>query len=177
MKSAVPHPITGKRLRYAMELLAGAFPSDFRDTHYVVVEMLQDKLGKINDLATAQVRLSQQIEEAVEPADSDELRRLRASESARLEQAQREFLDWCTPDFLRGFRTEFDRILGRPTKAGMATDWPSFTPASDSLCEAIGRSKTPTDPLASNVADKTRIVDDLGDKVSLLPSPVIATSG
>lgn len=102
MKSAVPHPITGKRLRYAMELLAGAFPSDFRDTHYVVVEMLQDKLGKINDLATAQVRLSQQIEEAVEPADSDELRRLRASESARLEQAQREFLDWCTPDFLKG---------------------------------------------------------------------------
>jgi CHAD domain-containing protein len=167
--------IRGKRLRYAMELLAGAFPSDFRDKLYAVVEMLQDKLGKINDLATAQVRLRAEIEEAGEPADANELRRLHASESARLEQAQREFLDWCTPDFLRAFRAEFDRILGRPTKAGIATDWVSFTAQSDSLWEALAPSKARTDPLASDLAGKTRIVDEFDEKVSLLPSPVTAT--
>jgi CHAD domain-containing protein len=167
--------IRGKRLRYAMELLAGAFSSDFRDTLYAVVEMLQDNLGKINDLATAQVRLRAEIEETDEPAHANELHQLHASELARLEQAQREFLDWCTPDFLRGLRAEFDRILGRPNKGGMATDWPSFAAPSSSLWEALGRLKTPTDALASDAASKTRIVDELGGKVPLLPVPVIAT--
>jgi hypothetical protein len=79
------------------------------------------------------------------------------------------------PHDLRGFRAEFDRILGRLEKAGMATDWPSFTAPSDSLCETLGRSKTPTDILASDMAGKRRIADELDHSLSLLPSPVIAT--
>jgi len=58
---------------------------------------------------------------AVLPADANELRQPHASESA-FEQAQREFLDWCTPDFVRGLRVEFDRILDRPIKTGIAID-------------------------------------------------------
>ena len=44
--------IRGKELRYAMELLAAAFPVGFRDELYPVVEQLQELLGDIIDHAT-----------------------------------------------------------------------------------------------------------------------------
>lgn len=44
--------IAGKRLRYAMELLASAFPRKLRERAYGCVEALQDRLGRINDHAT-----------------------------------------------------------------------------------------------------------------------------
>src|SRR5262249_51238074 len=45
--------IRGKELRYLMELLAGAFPGPFLTRLYPTVEAFQDRLGKVNDLATA----------------------------------------------------------------------------------------------------------------------------
>src|SRR5262249_32604120 len=45
--------IRGKELRYAMELLAGAFPESLRTELYPAVEAIQDRLGEVNDLATA----------------------------------------------------------------------------------------------------------------------------
>ena len=39
----------GKQLRYAMELLAGAFDREFREELYANVEQVQEKLGQIND--------------------------------------------------------------------------------------------------------------------------------
>ena len=47
--------IEGKQLRYAMEIFAGAFPPAFRGELYPLVEQLQERLGKINDHATAWV--------------------------------------------------------------------------------------------------------------------------
>ncbi|MCI0684743.1 MAG: CHAD domain-containing protein [Gemmataceae bacterium] len=41
--------IAGKRLRYAMEIFAGCFRANFRDTFYPVVENMQDILGAAND--------------------------------------------------------------------------------------------------------------------------------
>ena len=46
--------IQGKQLRYAMEIFAGAFDRTFREEHYPAIEELQEKLGRINDRATAQ---------------------------------------------------------------------------------------------------------------------------
>jgi CHAD domain-containing protein len=108
--------IRGKELRYAMELLAGAFPPDFRDKLYPVVETLQDRLGALNDLATAQTRLRQRIEEADDPAEAEHLRRLLAEEQARCEQMQREFVSWFTPP-LQQLRGGFDSLLNEAEAA------------------------------------------------------------
>jgi CHAD domain-containing protein len=107
--------IRGKELRYAMELLAGAFPLDFREKLYPVIETLQDKLGEINDRETAQVRLHQRIEAANDKAEVDYLRKLRAEERSQLKQVRREFLDWCTPQFREDLRAGFEALLAKVT--------------------------------------------------------------
>lgn len=43
--------IAGKRLRYALEILAACFPAEFRSDLYPRLEAFQDRLGEINDLA------------------------------------------------------------------------------------------------------------------------------
>ena len=48
--------ISGKKLRYTMELLGSAFPAPFAKQLYPRLESLQDRLGRINDLATGQAR-------------------------------------------------------------------------------------------------------------------------
>src|SRR5205807_197113 len=60
--------IRGKELRYALELLAGAFPATFRDELYPVAAALQERLGLVNDLATAQRRLAEWLNETGDPA-------------------------------------------------------------------------------------------------------------
>jgi CHAD domain-containing protein len=88
--------IRGKELRYVMELLAGAFPASFRDRDYPVVELLQDRLGTINDHATALVRLRRRLKKAEGP-EKEDLHTLLDREAVDLEQARREFLAWWTP--------------------------------------------------------------------------------
>jgi CHAD domain-containing protein len=102
--------IRGKRLRYGMELLAGAFPRDFREKLYPIVETLQDKLGEINDRATAQVQLRQRIKSATDKTEATHLRKRLADERARLEQLRRAFLAWCTPQFLKECRAGFEAL-------------------------------------------------------------------
>jgi CHAD domain-containing protein len=48
--------ICGKRLRYAMELLAGALPPEFHDTLYSVVQRLQEKARRVPFCALYHVR-------------------------------------------------------------------------------------------------------------------------
>ena len=60
--------IAGKRLRYAMELFAAAFPPAFREELYPLVEELQEKLGEINDHAAAAARLEEWQAELAPPA-------------------------------------------------------------------------------------------------------------
>jgi CHAD domain-containing protein len=80
--------IRGKSLRYGMELVAAAFPETFRTELYAVVEAMQDRLGTIDDLATAVARLEQKARNS-----SDELswRRLLANKQWRLAQSRREY--------------------------------------------------------------------------------------
>jgi CHAD domain-containing protein len=106
--------IRGKELRYAMELLAGAFPPEFRERLYPVAETLQDRLGEINDLATEQIRLGAKIENADEPAEKSRLRKLLAEQHAILERARQEFLSWYTPQLRRDLRAGFDALVASP---------------------------------------------------------------
>jgi CHAD domain-containing protein len=61
--------ITGKRLRYAMEIFVDCYPPAFRDMLYPMIEEVQDILGRANDSFVAGQRLCQLTEElrAVSP--------------------------------------------------------------------------------------------------------------
>ena len=106
--------IRGKQLRYAMELLAGAFPEQFRTILYPTVEALQERLGEINDLATAKARLQDKIATADGAADVAAWRRLLAQERAQLDRAQCAFCEWCTPAMLSELRQGFEALLCEP---------------------------------------------------------------
>jgi CHAD domain-containing protein len=101
--------IRGKELRYAIELLAGAFPPALRDTIYREIETIQDRLGVLNDLATSRDRLLQKTEKARD--DRAELRRLLANEESKLQRTRTDFWEWCTPDFLQALRDQFQSLF------------------------------------------------------------------
>jgi CHAD domain-containing protein len=103
--------IRGKKLRYAMELLAGAFLPDFREKLYPFVETVQDRLGALNDLATSQTRLRQRHEEADDRAEAEHLQKLLAEEETRFQEMQREFVDWFSPPLQQQLRAGFDSLL------------------------------------------------------------------
>jgi CHAD domain-containing protein len=110
--------IRGKELRYLMELLAGALPSPFRTRLYPTIEAMQDRLGEVNDLATAKARLQQKVEAASGSAEAASWRRLLGDEQAQLAQARQEFWAWCTPELLHDLRGGFEELLGEPTRPG-----------------------------------------------------------
>jgi CHAD domain-containing protein len=114
--------IRGKQLRYAMELVAGAFPPDLREALYPVVEALQEKLGEINDLATARARLRRRLRDAEDPERARHVRRGLAEEEARLAQARHAFLDWCTPQLLDDLRAGLAAALEGSTRSAENTD-------------------------------------------------------
>jgi CHAD domain-containing protein len=103
--------IRAKELRYEMELLAGAFPPDFVEKLYPVVETLQQQLGEINDHATAQARLRKSIDTADDPSEADHLRTLLEDEQARLNRSRRTFLQWWTPQRKNDLRARFNELL------------------------------------------------------------------
>ena len=102
--------ICGKELRYTMELLTRAFPSEFHQKLYPIVEGILDRLGKINDLSSAQARLRQLLNDMGNVAEKRQLRSLISQEQTRLEQAHQEFLDWAIPH-LDKLRSSFDDLL------------------------------------------------------------------
>ena len=103
--------IRAKELRYALELLAGAFAPELRSKLYPVIENMQDRLGEINDLATGRDRLQKTIESGRSGAEPGQLRQLLAAEEARLAEARRNLRNWCTPAMLRELHDGFDRLL------------------------------------------------------------------
>ena len=168
--------IRGKQMRYAMELLARAFPQDFCEKLYPAVEALQDKLGDINDLVTAQVRLGCLLDQTDAAVRQDELRRLIADDQRRLDEARREFLQWCTPRYLEELWTGFDRILGRPVPAHASGNGRHAAPApprSRSSAPAPAVSD-PVDPPVPQTADKMKIMGELGETALLLPDSINA---
>ncbi|MFV1966479.1 MAG: CHAD domain-containing protein [Pirellulaceae bacterium] len=109
--------ISGKKLRYTMELLAGAFPERFTRQLAPKVKALQDRLGEINDYATAKSRYERWIDESKKTSEADYLKGLMDEEQVLLEQRRAEFFEWFTPGRAQRLARAFDSIMvGRPVK-------------------------------------------------------------
>ena len=113
--------IRGKDLRYSMEALAGAFADAFKTQLYPAVESIQERLGEVNDLVTAQETLSRKIDK-VAKSEKKSWRKLLADMQAQLESAIQQFWQWCTPQMLEELRTRFDALLAEPIRADKAAD-------------------------------------------------------
>lgn len=86
--------IEGKRLRYAMEIFHQAYPSEFREQLYPLVEEVQSKLGEINDHAIAAERLKAWSTEQSHDAASDTLEQIAATHEGEFVDRRAQFLSW-----------------------------------------------------------------------------------
>jgi len=109
--------IAGKELRYGIEMLAGAFGDEMRTELYPVIEEIQDRLGHVNDLATAQARLKELIAQTSDARIAAGLRRLLASETAEFARARRVFLEWCSRARMADLCARFVELAGRRRRA------------------------------------------------------------
>ncbi len=100
-----------KELRYDIELVAAVFPTGLRTVVYPVIEAIQDRLGAVNDLASAQARLEKHLAASDDATEKAAWRRLLAKEQALLQQACRAFWDWCTPKRLQELRRSFEHVI------------------------------------------------------------------
>lgn len=113
--------IRGKKLRYAMELLPGAFPEEFRMGLYPIIEAMQDRLGEINDLAMAKVRLHRKLE-LMSEEDAAAWSVVMDREQSRFLETTQRFWAWCTPEKLQELRDNFEQLLGGAAKReGLST--------------------------------------------------------
>jgi CHAD domain-containing protein len=168
--------IRGKELRYQMELLAGAFPDSCRTHLYPTVEAMQDRLGEVNDLATATARLRQKIEAAGDRKKAASWRGLLRNEQAELDQARQKFWAWCTPQVLQDLRDGFEALLREPTHPGSPRKGrPPGTPSAPPRAPRPATDPPPGDGDGSpgcGTTPKARIVGELGEPVLLLPALV-----
>ncbi|HEV3417458.1 MAG TPA: CHAD domain-containing protein [Pirellulales bacterium] len=103
--------ISGKQLRYAMEIFAGAFPSSFVEQVYPQVAELQEKLGEINDHVSALAH----FQEWLPKFDGDEralLARLAEAEAKMRDDCLTAFFQFWTADRNERLRFQFSRELG-----------------------------------------------------------------
>lgn len=91
--------VRGKELRYAMELLSTVFPPDFRTSLYPRVTQLQDKLGELNDHATAGQHFARWSDETDSRRLEKYLRKLISRESEELDKSIARFRKWWTPEY------------------------------------------------------------------------------
>jgi CHAD domain-containing protein len=99
--------VRGKELRYAMELSVSLFPPEFRTSLYPLVTQLQNRLGEINDHATAHQRLTTWSSESKNQRKADYLRRLMTREQEQLEESIELFTKWWNPEFANHLEASF----------------------------------------------------------------------
>lgn len=107
--------IQGKALRYSLELLAGTLPPQIESEILPLAIELQDRLGAINDLATADKRLRKSLHAL--PSDALEtLARLATDHQSQLAQAKREFDAWYSETARATLRDGLDRCVSANVK-------------------------------------------------------------
>ncbi len=109
--------IKGKRVRYAMELLAAAFEPSFRGELYPVFAEVQSKLGTINDHAVAIATLGAWSERAKKGKCRAELAQLVAKEESQLESHCQQFRLWWTDERVAALAAQFDEALQEPPRS------------------------------------------------------------
>lgn len=109
--------IEGKKLRYALEIFAGVFPSRVRARCLEALERLQRSLGEFTDHAAAADRLRRWSHEDGARAERQALTALRRAEDALADRARRAFGKWWNPTRRRQLRRAFERTLKRRASA------------------------------------------------------------
>lgn len=100
-----------KKMRYALELLAAAFPRSAAENLDAAVKAAQQTLGEVTDAAAADRRIQDWLRRVDDPAEANGLRKLLARERDRLERTRRDFLRWWTPQRLAELQARFDALL------------------------------------------------------------------
>lgn len=103
--------IAGKRLRYSIELFYGAFAAEMRTDVYPLVEDLQDRLGKLNDHATAQAMFQRWLDDLPPGERAAFLARLIVAEFDAAVEVRRDFLAWWTPQQVAALESRLSALL------------------------------------------------------------------
>jgi CHAD domain-containing protein len=117
--------IRGKQVRYAMELLAGAFSDSFRQELYPIFGEVQEKLGTINDHVSAITLFSEWIQRGNDTTSQAELAKLIVDENMRLDEERHRFLDWWTAERAASLAERFDDALLVPSQQASRCSDPS----------------------------------------------------
>ena len=104
--------IQGKKLRYAMELLSAAFESELRKIAYPLLETLQDRLGTINDHASALDRIGRWIEANEDAERAEYFREMLNREQKNLKESRGQFSTWWNAERRDQMQDAFGEALG-----------------------------------------------------------------
>jgi CHAD domain-containing protein len=103
--------IRGKELRYAMELLAPAFPRELVEDLYPIVEKLQEQVGRIQDHVVAIERVRKWEANSRNDKQARHLRSLLAENKKKLLRSRRRFDAWWKPEFEAQLRNQFESLI------------------------------------------------------------------
>jgi len=103
--------IRGKKLRYAVELLSGAFTDEIREVGHPLIRNLQDRLGEINDHATARVRLKSWMDHSDDKEEAAYLQEMLDDEQRQLAEKRSEFLSWWNGKREKDLRKAFASVV------------------------------------------------------------------
>jgi CHAD domain-containing protein len=103
--------IQGKQLRYTMEIFSGAFGPSLKHDVYPIVVDFQERLGKLNDHATARDLFIEWVSINHDAAAGEVLNELIAEERRLLDESQQEFFAWWTAERSADLRRRIDNLL------------------------------------------------------------------
>lgn len=127
--------IAGKKLRYAIELLASAFDARLRDDLYPQFTQIQEDLGQIHDHAVAKNLFDGWLVQSDHPATDEELARLIMREQLAQQAALDGFREAWTTQAAQQMHGEFRALLELSVPQESGTPPP---PASESPSGAGG---------------------------------------
>jgi CHAD domain-containing protein len=113
-QSLHPMRLAGKKLRYAIELLSGAFDASLRDSVYPQFSQIQEDLGAINDHLVAKALFDQWLIQSDDCETDRELSRLITQEDQLLRQAIDHFRAVWTVETADRLRRQFRKLLYPP---------------------------------------------------------------
>jgi len=150
--------IAGKHVRYAMEVFAHAFPSHFRDALYRTFCELQEKLGVVNDHATAIARLTSLLVDADEKLQTT-LQTIITAEQTSMEQRVDKLRATWRPPVLDAIANQFAEHLTTPLSTAPVADInrPFLEPSDGTATDGTASDGTVSDGTVSDgtVSDGT----------------------
>ena len=159
--------IAGKQLRYAMEAVAGAFDPLLRDTLYPILENVQERLGKLNDHATAHRLFQLWCRQTQKASLTRSFERLAAHEAELLTQEHRELLGRDIPLRIAELKVQFDALLETPSLSneGSGNQDDRDTPPAPDECREQGcggstsaKASCPPVPCTASQGPKSRVL-------------------